>query len=304
VAWLDRLRLQHLRLLVDLAESGSLTRAAKSSHTTQPGLSKWLKELEKDAGTALFERYPRGLLPTAQGRLLLGHARRILNAAARAERDLESMNDGYALTMVIGVSPAAAPTLLPAAILAFLQRYPLAHLEVREGTMDLLLQRLDRGELDLVVGRTDNFPLTCELRYEVLYNEPICLVARPEHPLTLRRKLDWPDVYAYDWIVWPRGSPIRSKLDAALTLAGMERPPYRIESASQMTNLCLLQDTDMISVASLHVAKRFAASGLLKILAIPLDGSGAIGMCWRDEALAESATPEFLPFLRLAASRV
>ena len=53
--WTRRLRLRHLQLLVSLAETGSLSDTAKLAHTTQPGLSKWLKELEEDAGAELFE---------------------------------------------------------------------------------------------------------------------------------------------------------------------------------------------------------------------------------------------------------
>ena len=44
--WTRRLRLQHLQLLVSLMETGNLSGTARAAHTTQPGLSKWLKELE------------------------------------------------------------------------------------------------------------------------------------------------------------------------------------------------------------------------------------------------------------------
>ena len=65
--WTRRLRLQHLQLLVSLMETGNLQRHRPGRTHTQPGLSKWLKELEEDVGAPLFERHARGLprRPTA-----------------------------------------------------------------------------------------------------------------------------------------------------------------------------------------------------------------------------------------------
>ncbi len=92
--WTRRLRLQHLQLLVSLMETGNLSGTARAAHTTQPGLSKWLKELEEDVGAPLFERHARGLRPTPYGMTLFNHAQRVLTEMERARQNLEAMRSG------------------------------------------------------------------------------------------------------------------------------------------------------------------------------------------------------------------
>jgi DNA-binding transcriptional LysR family regulator len=81
--WTRRIRVQHLQLLVTLAETGSISEAARISFSTQPALSKWLKELEENVGAPLFERHARGLKTTVHGNMLLGHAQRVLSEMDR-----------------------------------------------------------------------------------------------------------------------------------------------------------------------------------------------------------------------------
>nr|ABD64506.1 putative Lys-R type transcriptional regulator [Pseudomonas alcaligenes] len=301
--WTRRLRLRHLHLLVSLAETGNMSDTARLAHTTQPGLSKWLKELEEDVGVPLFERHARGLKPTVHGQTLLGHARRILSEMARAQHNLEMLHEGESRSVALGTSPAAAPSLVPDAITYFLRRYPKARVQLQESTMSTLLDRLEQGQLDVVIGRLDNYQPRASLCSERLHSEPMRVVARPGHPLSSRDGLGWEELYAHDWLIWPEGTPIRSKLDNALANAGQPPLPYRVESSSLTANLWLLQNSDMLSVASGSVAKHFIARGLLAPLDFELDAEGSIGMCWRDEPLQDSSTQELLDCLRQA-SRV
>lgn len=299
--WTRRLRLRHLHLLINLADTGSLSDTARIMHTTQPGLSKWLKELEEDIGAPLFERHARGLRPTAMGQLLVSHARRMVTEMARAQHNLEALQEGSARTVAVGTSPASAPSFVPAAIMAFIARHPRARVEIQESTMNSLLDKLELGKLDVVVGRLDNYQPRTSLKSEMLYEEPLRIVARPDHPLAGRPGLGWDDLYQYEWIVWPQGTPIRSKLDMALTLAGRKPPPYRVESSSQVGNLWLLQHSDMLSVSSERVARHFTGRGLVVPLDIRLDsGEGYVGMCWRDEEHPDPTTLDLLECLRQA----
>lgn len=75
--WTHRLRLRNLQTLLSLAQTGNMSQTAEALNTTQPGLSKWLRELEEDIGLPLFERHARGLRPTPYGQALIDHARRI-----------------------------------------------------------------------------------------------------------------------------------------------------------------------------------------------------------------------------------
>src|ERR1700742_80419 len=79
------MELRHLRYFVAVAEAGSLTVAAeKRLHTAQPSLSRQLRDLEYEVGTALFVRSARGVELTPAGRVFLDHARLALGQAAEA----------------------------------------------------------------------------------------------------------------------------------------------------------------------------------------------------------------------------
>ncbi len=299
--WTRRLRPRHLQLLVTLAETGNLSDTARQAYTTQPGLSKFLKELEEDAGALLFERHARGLRPTAEGVLLVNHARRILSEMERAQSNLDALREGNTPNVAIGTSPASAPSLVPDAMLYFLEKHPKAHVSLQESTMNVLLERLQLGQLDVVVGRVDNYQPSQTLHSEMLFREPMQVVARPDHPLVQRADLSWDDLYQYDWVLWPPATPIRNRLDAALSNAGRKPLPCRIESSSLMANLWLMQNSDMLSVASGRVAEHFHGRGLLRQLDFPLEAEGSIGMCWRDEPHIETAVLDLLESLRKAA---
>ncbi|MFJ4056491.1 LysR substrate-binding domain-containing protein [Pseudomonas sp. NPDC089743] len=299
--WTRRLRPRHLQLLVTLAETGNLSDTARQAYTTQPGLSKFLKDLEEDAGTLLFERHARGLRPTTEGTLLVNHARRILSEMERAQSNLDALREGNTHSVAIGTSPAAAPSLVPDAILYFLKRHPKAQISLHESTMDVLLERLRLGHLDVVVGRIDNYQPSHDLNSEMLFREPMQVVGRQGHPLLQRQGLAWSDLYEYEWLLWPPGSPIRNRLDAALTNAGLKPLPCRVESSSLMANLWLMQNSDMLSAVSGRVAEHFHARGLVRRLDFELEAEGAIGMCWRDESHPDTAVLDLLDSLREAA---
>ena len=82
-----RLDLRALRSFVAVASAGSISSAAQSLHIAQPALSVQIKQLEEQLGAALFDRHPRGVVPTAVGERLLGHAVEILRRVDVAHLD-------------------------------------------------------------------------------------------------------------------------------------------------------------------------------------------------------------------------
>jgi LysR family hca operon transcriptional activator len=98
------MELRHLRYFVAVAEAGSLKLAAEEKlHTTQPSLSRQIRDLEHEVGTSLFSRGARGVELTAAGRVFLGHARLVLSQAETALRSVRQItNPTFALGFMIG----------------------------------------------------------------------------------------------------------------------------------------------------------------------------------------------------------
>ncbi len=280
--WTDRIRLRNLRFLLSLAQTRNLSHSAAVLHTTQPGLSKWLKDLESDVGLTLFERHARGLTPTVHGRALIAHARRIEAQLDRAAADMHILREGGAGHVALGASGVAATEAGPLAVLEMAARMPSLRIDLVEGTMDLLLDRLNQGDLDIVIGRTmEDDPGLAGFDAELLYTEPVDLAVRRDHPLIGHDAIDWDDVLRYRWVVWPRGSPIRKALETALAAAGLSLPPNYIESNSVIANIALLRNSDAIGVASHRSASALTDMDLLRILPLKLECFGSVSMYWR-----------------------
>ena len=227
--WTQKLKLQHLKMLVALGEQGNLTQVAKMMNITQPALSKWLTQFEEEVGMPLFERHSKGLRPSEGGKLLLQHAQRLINDMSRSQYEIERFKQGGLVgSLMIGCSPVATDCVAQA-ILALLKEMPTLHLNIEEKVMTPLLHDLLSGVVDLVVGRVGGRALELPLNYRVLYTEPVCFVARPDHPLASMPRLSWADLATWRWIVWPTGTPIRQSIDNALVDNGVMLPENTIE---------------------------------------------------------------------------
>ncbi len=280
--WTDRIRLRNLKFLLSLAQTRNLSRSAAALHTTQPGLSKWLKDLEGDIGLTLFERHARGLTPTVHGQVLIAHARRIDAQLDRAATDMRILGEGSAGHVALGASGVAATEAGPRAVLEMATLMPELRIDLVEGTMDLLMDMLAQGDLDIVIGRTmEDDASLAGFDAELLYTEPVDLAVRRDHPLIGRAEIGWDDVRQYRWVVWPRGSPIRKALETALAAAGLSLPPNYIESNSVIANIALLSNSDAIGVASHRSASALADMNLLRILPLKLQVFGSVSMYWR-----------------------
>lgn len=75
------MNLTHLRYMVEVARTGSITKAAQNLYMGQPNLSKAIKDLEKNAGTAVFMRTPKGVVPTKKGEEIIEYAKSLLKQA-------------------------------------------------------------------------------------------------------------------------------------------------------------------------------------------------------------------------------
>ena len=95
--------MRQLYLLVALHETRNVSRTAAEMGVTQPGLSKWLRELEEDLNVKLFKRNSRGLTPTEFCSALVSHAKAIIGELDRTQATIRLMSIGAAGNLVVGM---------------------------------------------------------------------------------------------------------------------------------------------------------------------------------------------------------
>src|SRR6476661_4149167 len=104
-AFLQRsLTLRHMRLLLAVEELRQVGRVATALSISQPAVSKALAEIENGIGVPLFDRTPRGMLPTAHGVCLLRYAHLMTNEITRAVDELTGIEQGIAAAVAVGAT--------------------------------------------------------------------------------------------------------------------------------------------------------------------------------------------------------
>jgi len=180
------MELRHLRYFVAVADAGHMTRAAAQLGIQQPPLSQQIRALERELGTSLFRRHPKGMALTDSGRLFLAEARRILEDMTAMEQRMALVAKGMrGLLAVAFTTSAAAHAFMPKALRAFRNRHPeialvLSESNAAEITEEIAAGRLHCGFLRVPVSR----PAGVELR--ILLTEPVVVALPPDHRLARR----------------------------------------------------------------------------------------------------------------------
>ncbi len=300
-----RLTIKQLHLVIAIYEHASIVGAAKALNVTQPTGTKMLKDIETHLGLGLFERTNRGVTPTRYAHALVRHAKVIIAELLHAGQELQDLADGTGGQVSVGTFHTAAAFLVPEAIVLLRQRRPSISIQVMEGTNRRLMHELQRGELDLTVGR---LPVPRDLDnivHEPLYDEEICAVVRAGHPLTYRDGIELADLCNEQWI-FPLGeTALRQQIEICFQNAGLAMPGNMIESISHLTNRQLLLRTDMICIRPYHVVKFDVESGKLAILPIELSTTSApVGISYHKEKLLSLAAQTFVELLREVAASI
>ncbi|WP_433723072.1 LysR family transcriptional regulator [Actinoplanes sp. CA-051413] len=256
---------QSLEVFVAVARGKSFTRAARSLGYTQSAVSRQIAVLEKDLGADLFDRLPRGVELTEQGRALLPHAEAMLDRLHTAQRDLDSLRDIGGGRLRVGAFPTAVAALVPRALAAFRTAYPQAELSLVEGLTPRLLDRLAAGEADLaVVSAPPDRPLDAT-RFDLhhLLDEQLLVAVPPGHPLADRHTVRLADLAGDPFIA---GSATAEDTLLRATLPSGFRPRIDIVAAEWTGKLgCVAAGLGVALVPALAVRATPADLVLLRL---------------------------------------
>ena len=173
------LSMRALECLVTIAEQGSLTKAAAALNMSQPALSHQIAAIERELGTPVIERLPRGVRPTAAGLAAVAEARIALAAAERVVMAGRRVAAGRGGRIRIACAETFTAWVLVPVLRDWRRRFPDVELDLKEYTSaDRMLDVLLGGGADIVVAPA---PTRTDEHIEVLGAEEIVVVASPEH---------------------------------------------------------------------------------------------------------------------------
>ena len=300
------MQLRHLRCFVAVAQERHLARAAERLALSQPAVSKTLAELEELAGARLVERGSAGRRGiqgfTAAGEHLLAHALRVLEALDASARGGDAG---------LGRAAAAASHRRAAQRRAFAccrrrwprlrERLPTLQVQVQTGANAPLLDALRAGELDLVAGRMSDPQLMTGLTFELLYTEPLAIVARG-------RAIRWPAArrrcrtcWRYPLVVYGEGTIPRHHTESFLSGLGLRLPAHVTQTLDLSVARALLVRSDAVWFTPIGAACDDLASGHLVRLAIDTAGTEEpVGLLLRSDAEPSAARQALIALLREA----
>ncbi len=265
----QKLKLGLLRVADALDTHGSLLKAGAALGLSQPALSRSLRELEEIVGTRLFARHARGVRPTEAGIVVIRLARRMLAELRRVEEELDAVGEAEGGAIAVGVLPVAAVGMLPGALIRLRESHPRLRVRLQQGRTEELLPLLAARELDLVVGRLYTPAVPDGFLREALWEEPISVLARAEHPLLAAPRVTAAMIARYELVLPTVSQRVGLEIDEVLALLGLPRD-VALRSSSYGFIREMLLASDCISIMPRSMMVGDLLRGALKVVPLPV----------------------------------
>lgn len=255
--------LADLRLFIHIAESPSLTQAAKRAHLSLAAVSVRIKALENQLNTRLLYRDSRGVEITPAGQRLLQHARVIMRQVDHLKHDFQEQADGDAGHIRIFANTTAVTEFMPDILARFLAGHPGVTVDLQERlTRDIVRGVLDgTTDLGIVAGPVD----APELQTIHFSTDRLVLVVPNGHPLQDQDKVKLADAVRYPFITMHEGSTLVAFLRDQLERIG-QRLPQRIQLYSFDSICRMVQAGVGVGVIPDSAARRYGAEMKLRVV--------------------------------------
>ena len=225
-----------LRTILQVAELGSLSKAADRLRIAQPALSRQVRLLEEELGIRLFDRHGRGMVVTEAGKEVLRHAQRIMQELDEIRATVADEDAPLRGQVSIGMPPTVSDILSVPLVSAFQVRHPEARLRIVSAYTGYLLDWLHRGELDVAI-MYETRPVR-SLRMEPLLEEVLFLIGPPDSGLRPDLPVSFAQVAALKLFLPSLGHGLRTILEQSAQIAGCRlEVPVEADSYSTLKNL-------------------------------------------------------------------
>ena len=301
---------QHIRFVRSVAKHGSISAAAREHGMTQSALTKIVSRAEDLVGARLFDRKSRGVELTPFGQLFLDRMIKVEQEMLNLSQDIQAMKAGEGGTVSVGIGQFWIGRIVPNVIARLTNDSSDVRVQITTGARSELFQRLQNGDIDLLLGRiTDELPtgnweeareydLPDGLSGEPLAEVQLHLTVREEHPLTkLERPVTPEDLKPYGWALAPSSDPTTNHIKDTFSRLGISMKPPTIEAVSYNLIVGLVHSTDLITVLPKIIHDRYA-EGLVRLDANWLSWSRYAGVIRVKERTLLPCCHRFLGFLR------
>ena len=259
------MELRHLRYFIAVAEEGSfLTAAQRRLNTSQPSLSRQIRDLESEVGVRLLERQARGVVLTDAGRVFLDHARLALSqveaATDGARRTAQPQKPAISMGFMVGLEVMWLPHLLR----ILREEEPEVEVTLCSQSSPELALALARGKLDIAFLRPEK--QNGGVTFKLLAKEPLIAVLPADHRLASRKRIRPQDLVREIYVSSARTSPVLNAViqDYASKVGIVLRPKYEGENISSA--MSLVASTGGVTLVPLYAQNMLAPNVVARAL--------------------------------------
>jgi len=278
--WADRVgrrvKLRDLHMLLAVARSGSVSKAAKELAISHPVVSKTISELEYTLGVRLFDRRSQGVSPTMYGEALLKCGVVVFDEMRQGIRRVEFLADPTIGNLRFGCPEAMAAGLVPAVAERFSRQYPDVVLDMINADMTLKYRELRERDVEFLIGRIQTPFVGEDLVAETLFEERLLVVAGTESPWTRRRRVELADLLDQSWILSPPDTVPGMLASELFRASGLQIPSPKVITFSIHLTCSLLAAGRFLALLPGSMLWFSAKRLSLKVLPVKLPPQGSV----------------------------
>jgi DNA-binding transcriptional LysR family regulator len=264
-----RLKMSDLRMLLAVAQWGSMSKAAAHLNISQSAISKAIKNLEHAIKVPLFDRTPQGVAPTMYAQALLRSGVAAFDELRQGLKQIEFLADPSAGELRIGSTEPLVPGVLAAVLDRLSRQYPRITFYVTQADFETLVYRELQGRrVDLIVGRIHGSIADGSFDIETLFHDQLFVAAGTNSPWVRRRRLELADVIDEPWILPPHDSQIGSLVAEAFGASGLSLPRASVVCFSIQMHNAMLATGRYLSMLSGSMLR--LSGSRLSIKALPI----------------------------------
>jgi DNA-binding transcriptional LysR family regulator len=230
---IHRVKLHQLNVLLTVAQTGSMGKAAKQLSLSQPVVSKAIADLESTLGVRLFDRSSQGVEPTNYGRVLVKRSTAMFDDLKTSVGEIKFLADPMAGEITIGCTHSQSIGIVPVVIDRLLRKHPRINFRVLQADAATLVDRdLRERRIELAVTPLPRHALDDDLEATFLYNGRLKVATGLQSPWARRRKVTLADLVDEPWVSPDLEGPTGSMLASAFRANGLALPRIVITSVS------------------------------------------------------------------------
>jgi DNA-binding transcriptional LysR family regulator len=282
--WADRvgrrIKLRDLHILMTVVHRGSMAKAAGDLAISQPVVSKSIANLEHSLGVRLLDRGPQGVEPTAYGRAVIESGIAVFDDLRQGVKQIEFLSDPTAGEVRIGSIEIMSAGLLSTIIDRLSRQFPRLVFKVMQAPLiELQYRDLRERAVDLILGRMVTPIADEDLNVEILFDDPIFVVAGTNSKWARRRSIDPAELLNEAWSLPAYDSLIGSRIVEAFRAQGLDVPRHTVVTESVQLHSTLLATGRFLGVLSDSMLR--LSGKRLSLKALPVEFSirpGPIGI--------------------------